>query len=524
MEDSSPPQHAEKDTSGQRLEQVDTATSFQPPAMRTWQRRLIMLSLCLTLFLGALDITIVSTALPSIAESLHVSAQEYAWIGSGYTLSTTASTPVWVKLSDIFGRKPTIMTAAAVFMAGSLVCALANSSGTLIAGRVVQGLGGGGSMVLVTVIIGDLFALADRAKYYGMTGIVFGIASAVGPVLGGVFAQTASWRWCFYINLPFDTVALVVLFFMLNVDIEKEPLVDGLRSLDWMGFVLIIGGTICFLYGLEAGSGGLAPWDSPKVICLILSGALILALFMVWEAKLAKNPVIPFRIFKSTTNIASFTVSCLHSFVFISFDFFLPLYFQMILGFRPIISGVTLFALILPLSAMTMLGGLIVRKTGHYLAVIFAGAILMSLGTGLFISFGRSISWPKIIIFQMLAGMGTGLLFQSPMIALQTHLRQKDTAAAMSAFTFLRSLFTSVSIVTGTVLIQRTVGGGNLTSVREGGSGTISREDYIKALRIMWIFYTCISGLMIGAAFFIKPKAPKKRQVQELRRDDSEVA
>jgi MFS family permease len=146
--------------------------------------------------LGALDITIISTALPSIAAHLHVTSREYAWIGSGYTLATTASTPVWVKLSDIFGRKPTIMAAVTIFMVGSLVSALASSSVSLLAGRVLQGLGGGGSIVLVTVIVGDIFALADRAKYYGITGIAFAVASAIGPVLGGAFTDGIGWRWC----------------------------------------------------------------------------------------------------------------------------------------------------------------------------------------------------------------------------------------------------------------------------------------------------------------------------------------
>ncbi|KAH6989227.1 major facilitator superfamily domain-containing protein [Ilyonectria sp. MPI-CAGE-AT-0026] len=477
----------DEDSSGASLalEPVQTGTSYKPPQMKTWHRRLVMLSLCLTLFLGALDITIIATALPTIAEQLHVTAQEYAWIGSGYTLATTASTPVWAKLSDIFGRKATIMTTTTIFMIGSLICALANSSTVLIAGRV----------------------------YYGLTGIVFGIASAVGPVLGGVFTQAVNWRWCFYINLPFDGVALIVLFFALKVDIQKEPIVEGLRALDWTGFGLIIGGTICFLYGLEAGSGGLAPWGSAKVICLIVFGLLILALFMVWEAKFAQNPVIPIRIFQKTTNIASFTVSCLHAFIFISYDFFLPLYFQVILGFKPIISGITLFALILPLSFLTLIGGLVTRKTGHFVIVIIAGTILMTLGNGLFISLGTDTNWPKIIIFQILAGSGAGVLFQSPMIALQSHLHHKDMAAAMSAYNFLRSLFTSISIVIGTVLIQRSVGSGSLTTIHGGGQ-TTDKKEYVKALHIMWGFYTGIAGLMIMAACFIK-QTPTKKQSSE---------
>lgn len=288
-------------------------------------------------------------------------------------------------------------------------------------------------------------------------------------------------------------------------------MVDGLRSLDWMGFALIIGGTICFLYGLEAGSGGLAPWDSSLVICLIVFGVVILALFMAWEAKFAKTPIIPFHIFQSTTNIASFTVACLHSFIFISYDFFLPLYFQVILGFKPIISGVTLFALILPMSFVTLLGGYIVRRTGNFKILITIGAGLMTLGTGLFIDLSQSVQWAKITVFQLIAGMGSGVLFQNPMIALQSHVHHRDLTAAMSAYTFLRSLFTSISIVVGTVLIQRTVGGGNLTSVsHEEGSATTDKEDYMSGLRIMWAFYTSLAGLVFLVSFLIKPKQSKK--------------
>ncbi|KAH0422559.1 hypothetical protein CcaCcLH18_12760 [Colletotrichum camelliae] len=498
------------------LAPATTTASYIPPPLPPWRRKAIMLALCLTLLLSALDITIIATALPTIASTLHASAAQYAWVGSSYTLSSTASTPVWAKMSDIFGRKGTIMAAAATFMAGSLVAALAGSISVLIAGRTIQGLGGGGSLVLVTIVIGDLFKLEERAKYYGMTGIVYGIASAVGPVLGGVFTQTIGWRWCFYINLPFDGIALIVLFFVLKLETPKEPFMTGLRELDWTGFALIIGGTICFLYGLETGAGGLLPWDSAQVICLILCGVVILALFMVWEARFASNPIIPFRIFQKITNVASFIFSCIHSFVFISYDYFLPLYFQVVLGFPPIIAGVSLFPLLIPLTIMTMLGGLFTRKTGNYVVPIFLGATLMTLGNGLFITFGTTPNWAKIVSFQIITGIGAGVLFQSPMIAIQTHTHQKDMAAAMSAFTFFRSLFSSMSVVIGTVLLQRNLGGGGLTalhseetSVQTEGTG---KEDYVAALHIMWAFFTGVAGCMIVAACFIKPKPKKPSQ------------
>ncbi|CAG9941108.1 unnamed protein product [Clonostachys rosea f. rosea IK726] len=457
----------------ERLRSSSTNISFSPPVMKCWQRRLVMFSLCLTLFLGALDITIVTTALPSIAKSLGTTTQQYAWIGGGYNLANTASMLIWSKASDIFGRKR-----------------------------------GGGSLVLVTIVIGDIFSLEDRAKYYGMTGAVWGISSAIGPLLGGIFTQSIGWRWCFYINLPLDGMALLVLFFFLKVETRKSQFAEGIRDIDWIGFILVIGGTISFLYGLEIGSGGLSPWKSPKVICLILFGALLLVLFVVWEARFAASPTIPFRIFQKGTNIAAFVVACLHSFVFISFDFFLPLYFQIILDMKPLISGITLFALILPLSAMTMSGGYIIRRTGRYDLLIILGSALMCLGNGLFILLDESRNWPKIIIFQILAGSGAGTMFQSPMIALQNHLRQRDTAAAMAAFNFLRSLFSSISIVIGTVLIQRIIGSGSITLKDENTDSTqvVNKETYIQALHIMWSFYTAVAGVTFASGFFIRKK------------------
>lgn len=317
-----------------------------------------------------------------------------------------------------------------------------------------------------------------------------------------------------YINLPFDGAALIVLFFALKIEIQKEPILSGLRRLDWTGFILIIGGTVCFLYGLELGSSGTASWSSAQVLCLVVFGVAILLAFMLWESRFAKMPVIPGRIFHRTTNVAAFTLACIHSFAFISYDFFLPLYFQVVLRLSPLLSGVVLFALIIPLSTMPVVGGVLIRKTGNYMYIVYAGAALMTLGSGLFVSFSAQREWAKVVAFQVIAGTGAGLLFQSPMIALQSHLRQRDVAAAMSAYTFLRSLCSSVSIVIGTVLIQQSGRGSNLLASFHGRHGEGSEEvgeGGMKGLRTMWAFYTAAAGLMLVAALFIKQKPLLKK-------------
>ncbi|KAL6248866.1 hypothetical protein RBB50_003929 [Rhinocladiella similis] len=496
---------------------------------------IIMFSLCMALFLAALDVTIITTALPTIAEHFHASTSGYTWVGSAYLLANAASVPLWGKLSDIWGRKPMILLANIVFMAGSLIAGVSNSIGLLIGGRVIQGIGGGGLVILVNICIADLFSMRDRPKYYGIVGMVWAIASGVGPVIGGAFTQGVSWRWCFYINLPLDGLSLFLLVFFLKLETPKTPFWEGIKAVDWVGVLAIVGGVVMFLFGMESGGVG-HPWDSAYTLCLIVFGIFTIVLFFINEWRFAKYPVIPLRLFKDTSNLASLGVCFIHGFVFIASSYYLPIYFQSVLGATPILSGVYLFALVLSLSFMSAAAGIYIKKTGRYREPIWFGLVMMTIGYGLFIDLDPTANWAKIIIFQIIAGIGVGPNFQSPLIALQSHVKGHDIAVATATFGFIRNLSTSISVVLGGVVFDNELSKKQSYLVNQGipvqmakrltASGFSATANLIKALQPnqrravdiaytsslqkMWIFYTAFSAFGIFISIFITKKKLSK--------------
>ncbi|KAG9554099.1 putative major facilitator superfamily transporter, partial [Aureobasidium melanogenum] len=498
---------------------------------------LIMTALGMAVFLAALDVTIITTALPTISEYFHSSAG-YTWIGSAYLLGNASSVPLWGKISDIFGRKPILITANVLFLIGSLIAALANSIGMLITARAIQGVGGGGLVTLVNICISDLFSLRRRGAYFGIIGGVWALASAIGPVIGGVFTEKVTWRWCFYINLPLDGAALVIIFFFLDLKTPRTPLWEGLKAIDWTGALLVIGGVLMFLFGLEYG-GVTYPWDSATVLCLIIIGVFTMGLFVINEWKFATSPVMPLRIFQNRSNIAVLGVCAIHGMVFISASYYLPLYFQAARGATPLLSGVYILPQALSLSFASMATGIFIRKTGQYLPAIWFGMTFLVLGFGLFIDFTANSGWAKLIIFQIIAGIGIGPNFQAPLIALQTGVQPRDIATATATFGFVRQIFTSISVVIGQTVYQNQMNSKTASLVAAlgpkvadqltgGGAGAntqlidslppaqkhVAQTAFAQSLHPMWIMYTCFAALGLVVSLFIKKKELSKKHTE----------
>ncbi|KJZ77361.1 hypothetical protein HIM_03085 [Hirsutella minnesotensis 3608] len=504
------------------------ATAAEPESGRRGiETFLVMFALSLALFLAALDMTIIATAIPTISSHFN-SSLGYVWIGSAYLLGNATFVPTWGKISDIFGRKPVLITAVAIFWIGSLLCAVSNSMGMLIAARAIQGVGGGGTIVLPNICVSDLFSMRRRGLYFGILGGVWAVASAVGPVLGGVFTSRVSWRWCFYINLPLSGVGLVILVFILKLHNPRTPWREGLVAIDWCGSLLVIGGTLMVLLGLEFGGVQYA-WSSPTVICLIVFGALVVVLFALYEAYVAKFPLIPVALFRKRTSIAAFAVAFTHAFTFMSGSYWLPLYFQAVMGATSLLSGVYLLPFVLSLSIVSTATGFIIKKTGNYKLPIMIGLFIMTLGFGLLTDLGDDRNWAKIIIFQIIAGIGVGPNFQAPLIALQANVEPRDIGAATASFSFLRQLGTSISVAIGGVIFNNemqkqhdglarlvgpeladTFGASNaaasvhVVSTLPPAERVVVQNAYWNALQKMYIAYTCFIFVGFIISFFIQ--------------------
>lgn len=336
-------------------------------------------------------------------------------------------------------------------------------------------------------------------------------------VLGGVFTTKATWRWCFYVNLPVAGCALFILYFTLKLHNPKTPVRQGLAAVDWLGSLTIVGGTLMFLFGLEL-AGGAYAWSSPTVICLIIFGVVVASLCILVEMYIAKFPLIPVRVFKNGRNIALLGLCACHGFVFISVSYYMPLYFQGVLGANALLSGVYVLPFTFVLGAMSAVAGFLIKKTGKYLPPIIGGFALMTLGYGLFIDLDSYANWPKIILFQIILGLGVGPNFQSPLIALQSSVQPREIASATGTYMFIRQLSTSISIVVGGVIFDNGMQSQYSTLVSELGEETaqlltgsnaassvssvtalpepsrsIAQAAYWKALQRMFIFYVAFA-------------------------------
>jgi EmrB/QacA subfamily drug resistance transporter len=493
----------------------------RPPKGPVSKRELytVFAGLMLALTLASLDQNIVSTALPRIVSDLGGLAH-LSWVVTAFMVTSTASTPLYGKLSDMYGRKSLFFVAIAFFLVGSVLCGAAQTMVQLILFRAVQGLGAGGLMTLAQTTVGDLIEPRERGRYQGLFGAVFAACSVVGPLLGGVITDALSWRWIFYVNLPVGAAAIALIAIGL-----RHPSRVVQHRIDYAGAVWLTTGTVALLLLLSWG-GVVFPWLSPIIAGLAAAAALFYGL-LIWQENRAAEPILPLRLFHNGVFRIGVGVIGLNAMALFGSLVFLPLFFQLVLGASASHAGLMMAPMMGGVIVASVTGGRLVARTGRY-KMFPIGGLLAATGAFFALAWAALNGAGKPVIEMALVALGAGLGFVMPnlTVAIQNSVERTELGVATSVSAFVRSLGGALGVaISGAVVTARlhqllpvswrTAGPGG-TSILEMGFQQMSqlpaaqREVLIHAYRHAIATTFLAGGVIAGIAFFIVLFLPER--------------
>lgn len=455
--------------------------------------RTVVIGLMLTMFLGALDQTIVATALPTMGRAFN-DVENLSWVVTAYLLTATASTPLYGKLSDIYGRRTVMLTGIVIFIAGSVACAMATSMTALILGRALQGLGGGGLMSLTQTIVADIVTPKERGRYQGYIGAVFASSSIGGPVLGGVLTEHLHWSLIFWINLPLGLIALALTSSVLR----RLPLHQRRHALDLPGALLMIAAAIALMLGLTWG-GVRFPWLSWQVLALFAGSALLWGLFS-WRLATAPEPFLPLSVLANPiVRTATLSGACCMG-VLVGLTIFIPLYFEVIVHLSASQSGLALIPLMGTSVISATLTGQLMARVEHYKRMAFAGFVIAIAGVGALAIWPVGLPMAGMIAILAAIGFGIGAVFPVTTVSMQNAVSGRHMGIATGSLNFFRSLGSALTVALLGAIVLGGIGASGGVSV-EALARTASEPALVYAFR--FVFLAAMLILCFGLAFLI---------------------
>ena len=505
------------------LRQPSAAPGGTPPATDgpsylSHRQILITLSgLMAGMLLAALDQSIVGTALPRIVSDLG-GLDKLSWVVTAYLLTSTASTPLWGKISDLYGRRLIFQAAIGTFLVGSVLAALSQNMIELVAFRAVQGLGGGGLMALAFATIGDIIPPRQRGRYQGYFGAVFGLSSVAGPLLGGWFTDGPGWRWIFWINVPIGLLALVVTSYALRM-----PTIRRNHRIDYLGATMIVASVSTILLYLSW-RGVSYGWTEGGALALLGAGILLAVAFVFVESR-ASEPILPLRLFRNSVFTVSNVYGLIAGFVMFGAIIYLPLYLQVVQGLSPTASGLAMLPMMAGLFTSSIGAGRLITKNGRYKIYPILGAAIIAVALWLLSNLHADSTLWTIGVFEYVLGFGLGLTMQTIMTAVQNAVHFRDMGTATSATTFFRSMGGALgTAVFGAILTSRltshmaeTLSPAMAAKVPAGAAQNVSAiqalppevkapvlEAFVRTLHDVFIFGVPFAVVAVAVAFFLK--------------------
>jgi EmrB/QacA subfamily drug resistance transporter len=436
---------------GPAADPASVAPAEQQGGMTHRQILSAMSGMMLAMFVAFLSSTVVSNALPTIITDLRGTQSQYTWVVTATLLASTASTPIWGKLADLFSKKLLIQIAIVIFIAGSMLAGLSQSVPTLIGWRVLQGLGLGGLQALVQIAMAAMISPRERGRYSGFLGGTMAVATVGGPLIGGLLVDTdwLGWRWCFYVGVPFAIAALVLLQRTLHLPVTKRDV-----SIDYLGAAFLTAGVSALLIWVTL-AGDTFAWASVQTGLFLTGGVLAIVAFVVTELR-AKEPIVPLRLFRDRTTTLAIIASVAIGVAMFGSTVFLGQYLQISRGYSPTAAGLLTIPMVGGLLVSSTISGILITRTGRWKRFLVAGSVLVALGFALLSTIDHATNMVLLGVFLAVLGLGIGMTMQNLVLAVQNTVAASDLGAASSAVAFFRSLGGTIGVsVLGAVLSSR---------------------------------------------------------------------